>query len=122
MNTTIQANEEDSGDRLNYKSKDGRVTIITKVATARRWPQHDYPVVCLELRPGPGTRVQELKDGSKGIDVLLTHEEVAQHIQALNAADPKAGYRVPHVPAKPMHRKEHWDEINRKRRRNRGRE
>jgi hypothetical protein len=122
MNTTIQANEEDSGDRLNYKSKDGLITIKTKVASAKRWPQHDYPIVCIQLRPQPGTRVQRLDDGSEGIDVLMTHEEVAHHIRALNEADPKAGYRVPHVPTKPWDRKALWDEINRKRRGNRGRE
>ena len=101
-------------DRVNYRSRDGAVTIITKVATAKRWPQHAYPVVCLQFRPKPGTRVQRMDDGA-GIDVLLTHQEVEQHILALKAADPKAGYRTPKVPSKPEERKKRWDDINRRR-------
>ncbi|HWQ90815.1 MAG TPA: hypothetical protein VN673_04030 [Clostridia bacterium] len=120
MKTITNNKPESSGDHINYISKDGLVTIRTKVASAKRWPQHDYPVVCLELRPSPGTRVQELPDGSVGVDVLLTHEEVARHIQALCDADPKAGYKVPYVAAKPLDRKAKWDEINRKRRKKRG--
>jgi hypothetical protein len=74
----------------------------------------------MQFRPQQGARIQKLDDGSGGIDVLLTHQEVAQHIQALNEADPKSGYRVPHVPVKPLERKTKWDEINRRRRKHGG--
>lgn len=119
MNTTTTSAPSPSEDNVNYRSADGLVTIVTKVASAKRWPQHDYPVVCLQLRPKKGTRVQELGDGSQGIDVLLNHEEVARHIRALNQADPKSGYRVPHIAMKSPDRKAKWDEINQKRRNNR---
>lgn len=107
-------------DRINYRSPDGAVTILTKVSTAKRWPRHNYPVVCMQLRPSIGTRVQQLEDGSGGLDVLFSHVEVAEHIKALNDADPKVAYRVPHIPEKPRHRKEKWDGINRMRRGNHG--
>ncbi len=118
MKTTI--NSEAPGDRVNYRSPDGLVTIVTKVASAKRWPQHDYPIVCLQLRPQQGSRVQEIEGGSGALDVLLNHEEVARHIRALSEADPKAGYRVPHIPLKSADRKARWDAINRKRRQNGG--
>lgn len=116
MKTNINTNPEFSGDRINYRSPDGAVTIVTKVSTAKRWPKHNYPVVCMQLRPSPGTRVQKLEDGSGGLDVLFSHLEVEKHVEALNEADPKAAYRVPHIPEKPRHRKAKWDEINHKRR------
>ncbi len=105
-----------SGDVVNYRSEDGAVEIVTKVTTARRHPQHSYPVVCLLLRPRPGSRVQTLTDGSGGLDVLLNHPEVAAHVHALVKADPKcAGYRVPNIPAKSAARKKYWDKINQER-------
>lgn len=85
------------------------------MTTARRYPKHDYPVVCLHLRPKLGSRVQKL-DGEEGLDVLLTHEEFAAHGQALAEADPAfKDYRPPTVPAKPASRKARWDRINQER-------
>ena len=108
-------------DALNYRSTDGAVEIHTKVTTAHRYPPHHYPVVCLQLRPKRGSRVQLLDDGSGGLDVLLTHAEVAAHIKALQIADPKHGYQVPDIKPKPEERKRRWDEINRARWENRKR-
>jgi hypothetical protein len=104
-----------SGDCVNYQSEDGLVEIHTKVEGAWRFPKHAYPVVCLRLRPSPGTRIQTIPDGSGGLDVLLRHQEVAEHILALNAADPKGGYQMKPVPEKPRERKQHWDRINQQR-------
>ena len=101
------------GEVTNYRSADGAVEVVTKVSTANRSPQHNYKVVCLKLRPKNGTRIQLLKDGSGGVDVLLTHPEIAAHLEALKLADPKfSGIVIPYIPAKPAERKEHWDRIN----------
>jgi len=100
---------------MNYQSEDGLVEVITKVESANRYPRHNYPVVCLRLRPRPGTRIQALTDGSGGLEVLLRHTELAAHVEAVNRADPKCGYQVPVIPEKPAGRKERWDAINRAR-------
>lgn len=98
---------------VNYRSKDGAVEILTKVGTARRRPQHGYPIVCIRLRPKAGTRIQSLPDG-EGMEILLSHVEVAEHLKALNAADPKARYRLEPIPEKPASRKDKWNRINQK--------
>jgi hypothetical protein len=81
------------------------VQVVTKIGSARRFPQHGYPVVCLKLQPREGTRIQQLPYGSGGLDVLLTHVEVAQFPKSLNRADKKANYRWEPVAEKPAARK-----------------
>jgi hypothetical protein len=102
-------------DQVNYTSEDGLVQVVTKVDGAWRNPPHSYPIVCLRLRPEPGKRIQFIKDGSGGLDVLLRHPEIAGFLTALNKADPKSCYVIPHIPAKPARRKEYWDRINQER-------
>jgi hypothetical protein len=98
------------GDHVNYRSSDGAVEILTKVSSARRFPQHSYPIVCIRLHPKKGTRIQQLED-SEGLEILLSHVEVVQHLSALNAADPKANYAWTDVPEKPAARKAYWDKV-----------
>ena len=97
-------------DELVYRSDDGLVEVWIKRSGALRYPQHNYPVVCLRLRGARGTRVQPF-DG--GLDVLLRHSEVAHHVRAIATADPKcAGYVVPDIPEKSPARKRYWDGVN----------
>ncbi len=99
-------------DQVTYKSSDGQFEVVIKTAEAWRDPKHGYPIVCLRLRPKPGTRIQDLRDGTVGLDVLLTHKEVAAHLSALNQADPKGGYKFNEVPEKDAARKARWRGIN----------
>ena len=87
---------------FHYRSEDGLVEVITKTATAKRFPAHDYPVVCLRFTPQAGTRVQKHGDG---VEVVMTHREVARHLAALNRADAKGNYRWNNVAPKCPHRK-----------------
>ena len=98
------------GEKTNYASEDGLVEIIT--TRGRKFPQHSYEVVVLRLRPKPGTRILQLADGSGGVEILLTHVEVAEHLRALNAADGKAQYRWQDIPEKPRARRDFWQRIN----------
>lgn len=93
-------------EKQNYISADGLVEIITKTR-AKRYPQHNYPVVCLRLRISTGSRIQALDDGS-GVEVLLSHKEMAAHLAALNAADGKAAYTWKDIPEKSLEQKAHW--------------
>ena len=103
------------GDCVNYRSADGAVEIVTKVTTARRYPPHNYPIVCIKLRPKSGTRIQKLGDAD-GVEICLSHIETIQHLMALNAADMKSKYTWQEVPEKPADRKAYWDKVNRERR------
>lgn len=102
-------------DHVNYRSKDGAVEVVTKVTTANRFPPHAYPIVCIRFRPQKGTRIQKLED-AEGLEVLLSHKEVIQHLMALNAADKKSRYTWLEVPEKPAERKAYWDKFNQDRR------
>lgn len=108
-----------AADRLNYRSADALVEIRTKVSSAKRFPQHNYPVVCLHLRPQRGCRVQPLADGSGGCDVLFNHAELIELLAALNAADAKCKYTWQEIPKKPVERKAYWDQVNQRRRKQR---
>jgi hypothetical protein len=108
-------NNTNPKDQVNFQSDDGLVEVVTKVDQARRDPAHKYPIVCLRLRPEPGTRVQAIGDGSDGLDVLLRHSEIAAHLTAVNEADPKANYQFEPIPEKAATRKAYWDRINRAR-------
>ena len=108
-----QRPKQQPGEKTNYTSEDGLVEIIT--TRGRKFPRHSYEVVVLRLRPKPGTRVVELTDGSGGIEVLLTHREVAEHLRGLNAADDNARYRWRQIPEKPRARREFWRRINARR-------
>jgi hypothetical protein len=79
----------------------------------------DKPIVCIRLRPQKGTRIQKLED-AEGLEVLLPHKEVIQHLMALNAADNNSRYTWEDVPEKPAERKAYWDKINQRRRGNCG--
>ena len=98
-------------ERVIYRSADGQVEIVAKSQGARRFPRHDYQVICLHLRPRKGTRIQQLEE-SDGLDVLLTHREIAAQLAALNEVDPKAEYRWRDIPEKSASRKARWDAIN----------
>ena len=104
--------QEQAKHAFHYRSEDGLVEVITKTATAKRFPAHDYPVVCLRFKPQAGTRVQKMGDG---VEVVMTHQEVARHLAALNRADAKGNYRWNNVAPKYPHRKAHWDQVNRER-------
>ena len=106
-------NSKGSTDQVLYRSDDGQFEVVMKVNSAWRKPAHKYPVICLRLKPRQATRIQQLRDGSGGLDVLLTHREVAAHLTALNQADPKGDYRFNEVPEKSSERKAYWDKINR---------
>jgi hypothetical protein len=105
-------------DHVNYRSPDGAVEVLTKVTTAHRFPPHGYPIVCIRLHPQAGTRIQKLED-AEGLEVLLSHKEVVQHLKALNAADGKSRYTWVEVPEKPAERKAYWEKVNRERQRKR---
>ena len=103
---------------VKFRSSDGLVEVIVKGAgQARKFPDHAYKVVCLRLRPKPGTRIQRIDGG--GLDVLFTHREVGALLSELNAVDGKAQYKWNEVPEKPAARKAFWAQINAERRANR---
>jgi len=102
--------KQHQAERVNFVSEDGLVEIAT--TPGKKYPQHEYKVVVLRLRPQPGTRVLRLDDGSCGVEILMTHVEVAEHLRALNAADGKAQYRWREIPEKPRYRREFWRRIN----------
>jgi hypothetical protein len=106
-------------DQRNYVSDDGLVEVWTKTSV-HRWPKHGYPCVVMNCRPKFATRIQPLKDGSGGVEIMLTHAEVAAHLRALQAASPGKKYVIPEIPEKPLARKKHWEQINRRRWSNRG--
>ncbi len=110
-NNSVLANSQsdEPADQVAYRSRDGQFEVVVKTATAWREPKHNYPIVCLRLRPQSGTRIQWLRDGTEGLDVLLTHREVAAHLTALNEADPKGGYTFNEVPEKSDERKGSWN-------------
>ena len=97
-------------ETLNYVSKDGLVAVVTK-RRPRRFPQHDYPVVCMRFRARKGSRIQVLEDNA-GVEVLLTHAEVSAHLEALNVADVDAAYTWKVIPEKSPERKAHWQRLN----------
>ena len=111
-NKKTHMKQEQAKHAFHYRSEDGLVEVITKTATAKRFPAHDYPVVCLRFKPQAGTRVQKHGDG---VEVVMTHQEVARHLAALNRADSKGNYRWNNVAPKCPHRKAHWDQVNRER-------
>lgn len=102
-------------NHINFTSADGLVQVVTKTVGARRFPQHNYPVVCLRFRVAKGSRIQSL-EGGQGWEVLMTHREVAAHLSALNAADAKSNYTWREIPEKPAARKAYWDKVNQDRR------
>ena len=108
-----------TGDQVNFTSSDGLVEVVTKVETARRNPPHNYPIVCLRLRPKNGERIQAIGDGSGGLDVLLRHPEISGFLTALNQADAKARYMWREIPEKEAARKAYWDKKNQERWQNR---
>ena len=102
-------------DGVNFRSQDGLVEVVTKVATANRHPRHDYPIVCIKVRPRPGTRIQKVP-GTDDVEMLFTHTEVISHLRALNQADAKSRYTWLEIPEKPAERKAYWDKVNQERR------
>lgn len=101
-------------DHSTYLSPDGLVEVVIKTNTAKRWPQHTYPVVCLLLKAEATTRVQVASDGR--YDVMLTSREIHALFHALRKCDPKFGQTIngPAVDKCPF-RKKRWDAINRRR-------
>ncbi len=99
-------------DQCNYASDDGQFQVWTKT-TVHRWPKHDYRCVIMHCRPKFATRIQSLKDGSGGVEIMLTHAEVAAHLRALESASPNKKYVIPDIPEKSLERKKHWERINR---------
>jgi hypothetical protein len=109
------SNRRDDEEQINYRSPDGLFEIVTKTHSARRYPPHKYPVVCLRLRPQRGSRIQRLDD-EDGLDVLLSHKEISEHLKFLNAVDPKAAYQWEEIPEKSAERKAQWARFNAQRR------
>lgn len=104
-------NNNTSNDGVKFRSPDGLVEVVEKGAgKAKRYPDHAYKVVCLRLYPQVGTRVQKIEDD--GLDVLLTHVEVAALLTALNAVNGKAQYKWTEIPEKPASRKAFWATVN----------
>lgn len=101
-------------DHTAYRSPDGLVEVVVKNNSAKRWPRHTYPVVCLLLKAEAATRVQIADDGR--YDVMLTSREINAFVEALRKCDPKAKQTL-EGPAKDKcpARKKHWDAINRRR-------
>lgn len=95
------------GDCVNYRSNDGAVEIVTKVTTAKRYPKHSYPIVCIRLNPREWTRIQKIP-GSDVVEICLSHIETVQHLKALNSADAKCKYTWREIPEKSAERKEFW--------------
>lgn len=111
------SNSNDSSatpEELHYRSDDGLVEVIVKRQTARRFPQHDYPVVCLRLR---GKRATRILPESDGVEALLTHREICAFLRALNSADGKAQYSWRDIAEKSACRKEFWRRVNANRQR-----
>lgn len=112
MPNTHQDHQEP--ERTIYRSQDGLVEVKIKTASARRWPQHNYPVVCLLLKPARATRVQTASDGR--LDVLLNNEEIRSFIEALKQCDPSFDATMKAPPMnKCQLRKRRWDDFNRRR-------
>ena len=103
----LKGRKPTTAERINYTSPDGQVVVVTKESTAKRWPRHKYPVVCIRLTAKKGTRIQQLPH-DEGVEILLTHREVSRHLRALNEADPKAKYSWVEVPEKSAARKAFW--------------
>jgi len=118
-NSGSSKNQPQISDQVNFRSNDGAVEIVTKVTTAHRYPPHNYPIVCIRLRPKDGTRIQKLDD-SGAVEILLSHLEVINHLKALNLADAKSRYTWREIPEKPAERKAYWDKVNRERLKNGG--
>jgi neutral trehalase len=119
-NQTMKPNQNNhcvklrSQDQVNFTSADGLVQIVTKIDNARRFPRHNYPVVCIRFRQAPGSRIKALRDDDCW-EVLLTHKEVPAHLHALNAADGKAAYSWTEIAEKSAARKAWWEKVNARR-------
>lgn len=112
MPNTHQDHQEPEGTV--YQSKDGLVEVQIKTSTARRWPQHNYPIVCLVLKAARATRVQTAEDGR--IDVLLNNEEIGAFFEALKRCDPNFDVTMKSPPKNKCRlRKRKWDDLNRRR-------
>lgn len=99
-----------------FRSTDGLVRVRVKSRGLRRWPRHDYPCVVMELRPRPATRVAALTDGSAGVEVMFTHQEIRALLEAINIAAGRRIYESREVKGKPAERVRRWAAINHSRR------
>lgn len=113
MPTTHNA-ENPHPDKTVYQSEDGLVEVRIKTNSARRWPQHGYPVACLIFKAAKATRVQLAPDGR--IDVMLNNREIKAFFDALKYCDPAFDQTVkgPAQNKCPL-RKKKWEVINRNR-------
>ncbi len=106
METTTNKND-------NYMAKDG-LFGVRKTRCARRWPQHDFPVVVVTLRPRRGTRVLPLAGG--GVEWMPRYSEVLALILQL-------GLNVSPVPPdKPEERRLRWEKKNAQRHQGEGKQ
>ena len=109
---TTPASPQPPGNVLSFSSDDGLVQIRVKTSGMRRWPNHDYPCVIMELRPEYASRVARLQDGSGGVEVMLRHSEIRAVIDAFNAAAGRTIYSAAEIKDKPMERRARWVAIN----------
>jgi hypothetical protein len=96
-----------------YQSPDRLVSIALKIASAKRYPQHDYPICVLRLIPQKATRVQSLDDHEGGVEYLAPFDEIKKWLEVISLADEKFSFTLSKTAKpKPPERKEYWRQKN----------
>jgi hypothetical protein len=93
----------DTAAKLNFRSDDGLISVLT-TTKARRFPPHNFPVVVVQIRAKPGTRVLRLEDGL--VEYMPRYGEVAALCAALGVTFPAR------LKDKPVARRLHYQQIN----------
>jgi hypothetical protein len=99
-----------------FQSKDGLVSIAIKIGTAKRSPQHNYPICVLRLIPQKATRVQSLEGEEGGVEYLAPFDELKKWLEVIALADSKFSFTLAKAAQpKPAERKEYWRRKNERR-------
>jgi hypothetical protein len=93
----------DTAAKLNFRSDDGLISVFT-TTKPRRFPPHNFPVVVLQMRAKPGTRVLRFGDGM--VEYMPRYGEVAALCAALGVTFPAR------LKDKPDARRLHYQQIN----------
>lgn len=89
--------------KLNFRSDDGLISVLT-TTKARRFPPHNFPVVVVQMRAKPGTRV--LRIGKGVVEDMPRYSEVAALCAALGVTFPARLKDKPHA------RRLHYQHLN----------
>jgi hypothetical protein len=99
-----------------FRSQDGLVSVGVKIASAKRYPQHDYPICVLRLIPRKATRVQSLEGPEGGVEYLAPFDELRKWLETIALADDKFTFTLNKAAQpKPQERKEEWRRRNHER-------